>query len=354
MELLDRITELSHEFGTSDYVRGGGGNTSAKNTSTLWVKPSGTTLAGIEADKFVGLSRKKLAQLYAVQTPEEPAAREKLVREMMEQAVQAETPGRASVEAPLHDSIAYRYVVHTHPALVNGMTCAVDGKKVCARLFPQSLWLDYIDPGYTLCMEVRKHIQAYRDANGHEPYVIFLKNHGVFVAGNTPRQIRNLYDKMLSGLRMLYEKMKISTELRVGPLPESEWLAAARARILDSVQRADVAIAESGMFEFAEGPISPDHIVYSKSYPFVGEPSAEAFTAFQKMHGYLPQVVAYEHAVFGVAATAKKAALALELAQDGAMVKKLAKAFGGVDYMSDRARQFIENWEVESYRSKQI
>ncbi|SVB75886.1 uncharacterized protein METZ01_LOCUS228740, partial [marine metagenome] len=44
------------------------------------------------------------------------------------------------------------------------------------------------------------------------------------------------------------------------------------------------------------------------------------------------------------------AELALELAQDGAQVMQLAGAFGGIDYMTDRAREFIENWEVESYR----
>jgi hypothetical protein len=31
---------------------------------------------------------------------------------------------------------------------------------------------------------------------------------------------------------------------------------------------------------------------------------------------------------------------------------KLSKAFGGIEYMTDRAREFIENWEVESYREK--
>ena len=42
----------------------------------------------------------------------------------------------------------------------------------------------------------------------------------------------------------------------------------------------------------------------------------------------------------------------LFFAQDGAQVLKLSQAFGGVEYMSDRAREFIENWEVESYREK--
>jgi rhamnose utilization protein RhaD (predicted bifunctional aldolase and dehydrogenase) len=354
MELLDRITELSHEFGTSEYVHGGGGNTSVKNETTLWVKPSGTTLADIQPRSFVGIDRRKLSELFKLETPQDPAARETLVREMMERAVLPETPGRASVEAPLHDSLNSRYVVHTHPAIVNGLTCAKNGKGVCARLFPNALWLDYIDPGYTLCMEVRRQIQAYQSANGHEPNVIFLKNHGVFVAADTPEDIRRLYEKMMSGLKSLYEKTNISTELETSPRPDDKWLALAKTKISDAMQTPAVFIIESGLFEFAEGPVSPDHIVYSKSYPFVGEPTPETFAAFKQKHGYWPQIVVYERAVFGVAATPKKAALALELAKDGALVKKLAAAFGGIDYMTDRARQFIENWEVESYRSKQL
>ena len=64
--------------------------------------------------------------------------------------------------------------------------------------------------------------------------------------------------------------------------------------------------------------------------------------------------MAWDGLVCGVAATDKQAALALELAQDGALVSHLAAAFGGVEYMTEPARLFIENWEVESYRRKQI
>jgi len=39
-EHLEQIVELSHRFGTTDYVRGGGGNTSVKNETVLWGKSS--------------------------------------------------------------------------------------------------------------------------------------------------------------------------------------------------------------------------------------------------------------------------------------------------------------------------
>ncbi len=122
MDLLDQITKLSHEFGTSAYVRGGGGNTSVKENSTLWVKPSGTTLADLTSSDFLAMDRSTLGRLYDVTPSDDASAREALVKEVMEQAVLPQTPGRAPVEAPLHNSLAARYVAHTHPALVYFVT----------------------------------------------------------------------------------------------------------------------------------------------------------------------------------------------------------------------------------------
>ena len=47
--------------------------------------------------------------------------------------------GRPSVEAPLHNILDTRFVVHTHPPLVNGLTSAKDGESVAKRLFPDAL-----------------------------------------------------------------------------------------------------------------------------------------------------------------------------------------------------------------------
>ena len=94
-QLLETITALSHEFGTADCVKGGGGNTSAKNADTVWVKPSGTTLAGLQADRFVPLDRAKLAALYALTPPADVAAREALVKDHLQAAVRQ--IGRAHV-----------------------------------------------------------------------------------------------------------------------------------------------------------------------------------------------------------------------------------------------------------------
>jgi len=353
MDILTTITELSHAFGTVEYVKAGGGNTSCKTADTLWVKPSGTTLAGLTPGTFVAMDRAVLSRLYAAAAPSEPAAREELVKNMMAAAVKPETPGRASVEAPLHDSISARYVVHTHPAAVNGLTCAVGGRAAAARLFPDALWVPYIDPGYTLCMAVRKAVQLYKAERGVEPSLMFLENHGVFVSGDTEADIRATYARVMDALKKTYVALGVQSAVCVGSAPSEAQVASWRQVLAEGLGAEAAAVAVSGPFEVGRGPISPDHIVYAKSYPFEGVLTADNLRAFKAVRGYAPRMVVTDQAVLGVGANEKTARLALELALDGALVKQLARAFGGLQYLSDVARGFIENWEVESYRAKQ-
>ena len=62
-----------------------------------------------------------------------------------------------------------------------------------------------------------------------------------------------------------------------------------------------------------------------------------------------PEPVTPDHIVYG-----KKPKLGPEMAADSALIRQLADAFGGVQLLDERSRQFIENWEVEAYRQTQI
>jgi len=350
MNELETIVELSHEFGTVDYVKGGGGNTSVKNETTLWVKPSGTTLAGLETETFVAMNRAKVNELYAVETPVEAAAREELVKNLMAEAVENDA-GRPSVEAPLHNVFEATFVVHTHPALVNGLTCAKDGKAACERLFPDALWVEYIDPGYTLCMEVRERIEGYKAANGKEPALLVLQNHGIFIAADTADEIRALYARVMDALKAEYSNAGIPQTLDISEVADEPEIAAEIQVLLGD----DAAfIASSGIFVYSPGPITPDHLVYSKAFPFSTELSGQNLEKYKTERGYAPKVIVAGDRVYGIGNSQKNADLALELSQDGALVMRLADTFGGVNYMTDSQRGFIENWEVESYRAKQV
>ena len=351
MHHLNTIVDLSHAFGSTDYVRGGGGNTSVKDDTTLWVKPSGTTLAGLTPDTFVAMSRAGINKLYDVTPPATPAAREALVKEMMATAV-VNDAGRPSVEAPLHNAFEATYVVHTHPALVNGMTCARDGEATCHRLFPDALWVEYIDPGYTLCMEVRDRMAQWRRERGHDPALLVLKNHGIFIAADTADAIHALYTRVMDTLRAEYAAAGIDTTLAIAPAPPACEETERTIRALFGEEAAY--LASSGPFRVAPGPITPDHLVYAKAFAFTDALTPEAAARYHTERGYAPKVIVTPECVYGIGTSQKNAGLALEFAQDGALLLQLAEAFGGIVTMTDAQREFIENWEVESYRAKQV
>ncbi len=347
---LEIIVALSHEFGSEDYVKGGGGNTSVKNEETLWVKPSGTTLGGLTVDTFVAMNRDKINELYNVETPAVAAEREELVKNLMADAVENDA-GRPSVEAPLHNVFEAKYVVHTHPALVNGLTCAKGGEAACRKLFPEALWVEYIDPGYTLCMEVRKRIEQYKSDKGQEPALLVLQNHGIFISADTPDEIRKLYTHFMDTLKAEYNATGVSQTMEVAEAAGDKDVT----EQLNTLLGDDAAFtACSSLFNVAPGPITPDHLVYSKAFPYNGNLDAPGVEAYKTERGYAPKVVIAGECVYGLGNSQKNADLALELAQDGALVMQLTEAFGGINYMTDAQREFIENWEVESYRSKQV
>jgi rhamnose utilization protein RhaD (predicted bifunctional aldolase and dehydrogenase) len=350
--LLEKLAYLSRCFGIDTHVKGGGGNSSAKDDKTVWVKPSGCTMSSMEANKFVALDREKLLRLDSISINDEVGRREERAKDLVADAVEHGSTGRPSVEAPLHNLFSATYVIHTHPPLVNGMTCAVDGANVCKKLFPEALWMDYIDPGITLYHEVSDKFAQYKAKYGKEPQIIFLKNHGVFVAADTPGEMDEFYETMMNVLSEEYKEAGVSlilSEVQSSPLPED--IKAINASL--SAEETHTMIATSA-FDVASGPLTPDHVVYMKAFAHTGDISEGSIAAFQEEKGYTPKVFAANNAVYAAGTSLQNASLVLELARDGAWVKQLTKAFGGPEYMTDRASDFIENWEVESYRRKQI
>ncbi|MDD5698949.1 MAG: class II aldolase/adducin family protein [Victivallaceae bacterium] len=349
---LTTLTELTRKFGGAEYVKGGGGNSSAKTADTLWVKPSGSTMIAMTPERFVALNRAGIGRMDEVPVTGDVQRREAAAKEILAAAARPESRGRPSVETPLHNLFDAIYVIHTHPALVNGLTCAKNGKTICARLFPEALWIDYIDPGITLYQHVRDKVAVYQRRSGRQPEVLFLKNHGVFVAADTPERITAVYADILTRLKTEYAAAGISLALTEQPLELNTADIETIKKAFPAAERQALISIKS--FATADGPISPDHIVYMKSFVHKGTLSETSVADFRRIHGYYPKLLETPAAVYAVGTDLPEACLALELARDGALIKQLAAAFGGITYLDDAARGFIENWEVESYRRKQL
>jgi len=151
-----------------------------------------------------------------------------------------------------------------------------------------------------------------------------------------------------------YKKAGIATELRQTRSENPDTAGSARQTLQSTIGEEAAFVVGDDAFAAAPGPITPDHIVYAKSWPYTGPLTRDGLVEFKKRRGYWPKIVITEAGVFAVGNTRGKAELALELAKDGALVIQLTEAFGGVQFLVDAEREFIENWEVESYRQQQM
>ena len=355
---LTVIRELSNRYGADpEFVLAGGGNTSCKDEKYLYVKPSGVSLAKIKETDFVKLDRKIVHSCFELGEFADKDEREAHIKKLMAFAVVGEG-ARPSVEAPLHEIMPFRYVVHTHPAVVNGMTCGCDGARVCAELFPDALWVDYCDPGFTLAKVVYDACVGYRAAKGGDPKVIFLQNHGVFVGADSAEEIDALYADMIRKLTDYCAAKGVDTAPVVPGTPDSDCVMR-YAPYLRGWMRPDadgrpVTVGAAGGFSIPRGPLTPDHLVYAKAFGVISDdPDAAAVEAFRSKRGYAPRMVEVPGKAVFCAGKNKAATVTVrELALNGARIEKIAAAFGGVHYLTDAQREFIENWEVESYRAK--
>ncbi len=352
---LRTIAEASRRYGSDPmYVFGGGGNTSFKTEGHLYVKPSGVVLATIQPDGFVKMDRAAIRDVYGMEAPDEATAREALIKRVMAAAVCPDSSGRPSVEAPLHELLPATYVVHMHPVLVNGMTCSANGEEVCRRLFPDAMWVEFIDPGYTLAVEIHERLDDFVAKAGYSPKMIFLQSHGVFISADTIEEIDAMYEQINVALQAEYDQAGVTHELDLSdPDVDTAMATAPPLRTWLGTETARAAVKTSGYFEPVPGALSPDHIVYAKSYALTEEPTAASIAAFEAKHGYQPAIVAIEgKALFSIGNNVKTAQTVLDAACNARQVLQLTQAFGGPRYMTDREREFIENWEVESYRKK--
>lgn len=363
MKEIDNLIAVSRKYGAdSRFVIAGGGNTSYKDATHLWVKASGHALATIDEEGFAVMDRARLDAMATKTYPADATEREARVKEDLADA-NLTRGRRPSVETSLHNCMNFSYVVHLHPTLVNGLMCSVTAEKRCAELFPDALYVAYTDPGYTLFKKVYDAIGQWKAQRGSEPQVIFLQNHGIFVAADTVAEIDAIYEDVMTKLEAL-----------VAPLPEgetpvcdcvSEVLPAIRqilsrgGRGLKTLQVTKNALVD----EFLANPkgvltpFSPDGIVYCKSEYIVvdGENKAaeaeEKIEAYVTRRGHTPKVLLIKGiGLVAVGDNAKNARVITEVFLDAMKVAFYARSFGGEHGMEPAWIDFIDNWEVENYR----
>jgi len=219
-EIIELI-EISKYYGTNkDFVIAGGGNTSFKNDETIWIKASGQSLALLNEDGLVALNRQKLQTISTSTYSEDPVVREEQVKEDMFRSILDQGKNkRPSVETSLHEIIQYKFIVHLHPTLINGILCSRNSRSLTQKMFGESvLFVPYTDPGYTLFKKLESEILLYREKFSHDPQIIFLENHGSFVGAETIEEIKKIYDDIIQKIKEQIPPISDITPLPYNPI----------------------------------------------------------------------------------------------------------------------------------------
>lgn len=369
MRQIEDLIAISRKFGQdSRFVIAGGGNTSYKDENRLWVKASGHALATITEDGFAVLDRTLLNEMGEKAYNEDTAIREEQVKNDL--AVACVTKDRRpSVETSLHNCMGFAFVVHLHPTLVNGLMCSANAEAACGEIFPEALYIEYTDPGYTLFKKVYDRINAYKAANGKEPQVIFLQNHGIFVGGDTTAEIEGIYSEVLGKLEAKVAALPEGGS-EVSPtvtdvIPAIRQMLSRSGRGLKTLKVTKNALVDyflDGSREKIAAPFTPDIIVYCKSaYIFIDAESdeeilkqaEEKIEAFAAEKGYTPKVLLIKGiGLVAVGDNFKNAQIITDVFTDAMKVAFYAQSFGGEHPMEKAWIDFIDNWEVENYRRK--
>jgi NAD(P)-dependent dehydrogenase (short-subunit alcohol dehydrogenase family)/rhamnose utilization protein RhaD (predicted bifunctional aldolase and dehydrogenase) len=372
-EISDLLSISDHYGRNSEYVIAGGGNTSYKDKETIRIKASGTPLAGITEEGLVTMSREKLAVISSGSYSEDTVRREEEVKNDMFKAILDPEKGkRPSVETSLHNLINYRFVVHLHPTLINGLLCSRNAKSLTMQLFGEKvLFVPYTDPGYILFKKLEADIFHYREKFGSDPQVIFLENHGSFVSADTTEEIREIYEKIIATISGFIEPA-IDNEILPYNSVLNKVLPAVRMllsgdqpKVIRYRHNKLIAAYYKNQHEFQKisHPLTPDIIVYCKYRYIYVEQSATPerileslrgqFERFSLEYSFLPKIIVIKDlGLFAIEDSVSAAETVLDVFEDLIKVCHYASLCGGTKLLTPEQVEFIDQWEVENYRRK--
>ena len=371
---INELISISRFYGTSkEYVIAGGGNTSFKDEHTIWIKASGQPLAELDLNGIVALSREKLHIISGKIYSDDPVIREEQVKnDLFNSIIDQEKNLRPSVETSLHELIQYKFVVHLHPTLINGVLCSRNAKTLVVKLLGEKvLFVPYTDPGYTLFKKLESEINSFRSKYASDPQIILLENHGSFVSADSTDEIRKIYEDIISAINAHVQSLTGIDQLPDNPelsnvLPALRMLFAdEKIKIIRHRHNTLIARYYQSQQEFHKIslPLTPDMIVYCKTrYMFIEQHgSAEKILEsirhqlprFQDEYGFLPVIIMIKNtgllAVENSAASAEKA---LDVFEDLIKISYYSSLCGGIKPLTPDQASFIDKWEVENYRRK--
>lgn len=313
-------------------VQGAGGNVSWKENDVLWIKASGTWLAdAADKDIFVPVKLQHLTR--ALQGKDYC---------VIPQTVDV-SPMKPSIETLLHALMPHSIVVHLHAVEVLAHLVRMDFKLSNYPALDASLnarAVEYFKPGADLAEAIAEQLDPALDTR-----VIFLKNHGVILGGES---VQEIYDT-LDYLTNFFASSCIQPTAPV-PLPSVILVQGIEFNpVVDSrLHRLSVDAALWAHLE-KHWALYPDHVVFLGARPCL-------FDSIQQAQQQLSEDNASLDVIFvkGVGAFTRQTITQAKMAQltcyYDVVVRQQGEALLSV--LTDAQIAELVDWDAEKYRIK--
>lgn len=342
---LEHFSRLSQQIGArSDYVQGGGGNTSVKLADGLMaIKASGFCLSDIRHNNaYAVLDYEALRRFYydneldLLDNVEQQGSA--CTKENTKQ-IDGMATLRPSVEAGFH-SLLNTYVLHTHSVYANLAACSTCCREIAKIAFSDASyswgWVDYTDPGSKLTFAIRDELRRVELETGHVPSVILMQNHGIIVHDDDPDVCMEIH---ADANRRIAKHFGIS---------ETAFPSIHVEEMAGGLYRANTPYLKAAFQEniypydvLMEQPLYPDQMVFLADTFFMNQDEISrgqcvASTKTGELVLYMPE---------------KKAITLTETLTAIFFIMETIRASGyPLSTMGDAAKNFIANWESEKYR----
>ncbi|MQT90329.1 class II aldolase/adducin family protein [Pseudomonas helleri] len=333
MNLHESVRQFCSEIGKDPLlVQGAGGNVSWKENDVLWIKASGTWLADAgDKDIFVPVNLGHLT-----------TALKSLDYGVVPQTVES-TPLKPSIETLLHALMPHRIVVHLHAIEVLAHLVRKDFELINYPTLDKTLnarTVEYCKPGAELAEAVANQLDDTSSTR-----VVFLKNHGVIIGGDSTDEI----SEILEYLSNFFFSPAISSRHRC---PETT------IRLINGAEFHP--ITDVRLHELASTPkliqhlktswaLYPDHIVFLGAHPYVYESIEHAQNNLDR-HEHLPDIIFIKDLGVFVIETVSKAKIAqLECYYD-IIIRQTCHS--KLTTLTNAQISELIDWDAEKYRMR--
>ena len=352
MKLVKDFIEISKYAGERiDLVQAGGGNTSVKlDDGRMLIKASGYSLSEVDENKgYSSIDNQKVIEIFKDHKLINLISKSKKETKTTELITKATSPNspRPSIETSMH-SFLLKYVLHTHPVVVNVLLSKKTWKSEIQNLFlsHEFIMVDYKTPGIELAIEIKKQISKLNSV----PKIYFLQNHGLIITSDSKEEIIQLNEYVLSiiekYLKVDFSKYRLTNKV-------SSYLNLFSQNNNISYQSNDIFLNKILNFNkeiFFKKPFCPDSFVFCGNIAFeiFDFDNYDDLKNYYSAYSSLPKIIIYNNLIFINATCIRKAKEIEEVLKFHIKILSLNKE--NINFLSDSEINYLKDWESEKFR----